>query len=162
MINPSSWGREWTVRDAFGEGCQHIMREAGAEWSFKLEDDSDFQYSRFRLVVTDGTPPDGWGNFRLSVQGWTVFNWGAARLEAWRPDLRDKYVDEISRHFATTMSDIHHFALRLEGPLDPKHIVKLIWIPNVVDHSVDDLLLIRVIPMSGGMLQSGSGHSDPR
>jgi hypothetical protein len=159
MPRQSIWDREWTVRNADGPGGHLIY--SGAPWKFRLRDINE-DCRQYRLEVTEGTPPAGWGDFLLCSQGWATFRWLQPELPVWSSGQKTVYDERSHTFLANTGADVDHLALRLEGPLDASHTAKMIWVPDAVDNAIPDLMLICVADVAGGPLQGGLAQSDPR
>ena len=159
MPRQSIWDREWTVRNADGPGGNLIF--TGSPWKFRLRDVSE-DFREYRLEVTEGTPPPGWGDYPLLSQGWATFRWLQPELPMWSPTEKKTYDDRSHAFLTNSGADVDHLALRLEGPLDASHTAKMIWVPDAVDNAIPDLMLICVSDVAGGALQSGMAQGDPR
>ncbi len=158
----SIWEKTWTVRDAWGAGGSLV--HTGTDWQFKLKPKQGHQVFKVKLVGANQPPDPSWKSLKVYAQGSAVLPWyqGTASLPGWNGSAtKAQYQTEIDNHERIAAYDTSPYALRLEGPLDPNHVVQLVWIPAAVASGSQEILLIRVIPDAAG-LQSGTGHGDPR
>lgn len=159
----SIWEKTWTVRDAWGNGGQALVH-TGTDWQFELKPKPGHQVFKVKLVAGTPVPVQSWKALKLYAQGSTVLPWhrSTANLPVWNgAATKTQYKTEITSHENSATYDTSPHALRLEGSLDADHVVQLVWIPAAVAHGSQEIVLIRVIP-EAGVLQSGTGHGDPR
>ncbi|PZN29846.1 MAG: hypothetical protein DIU71_13570 [Proteobacteria bacterium] len=158
------------INAASGSGAGLIFD--GTPWAFRLQETkaSAGRKIEFRVHVTEGSPPlgAGWGNFALSVMGWSQYPWcGGVRLPPWSSEVEPLYEKEIQRHLAELGAPGKLYGLRLEGLLNETHMLCLHWVPDAIDQTLSNMLIIGLQPVSGApatavRASDGTAHGDPR